>query len=87
MTSTSNSPRHTQYRKLRVIAHDIQRDWRKMNPYAAPYVQAMLTLDTTEDLYGLDTGEEVVKRFLTNAATWQGPVARTIKTELRGMLK
>ena len=50
--------------------------------YAMPYVQAMLSLTKTTDMYGVDDGEDIVLRFLTNAASWRGDTARAIKAEL-----
>jgi len=55
--------------------------------WSQPYVEAMLSLETIEDNYGLDTAEEVVQRFLINATNWRGPVAKRIKAELNQLLK
>ena len=38
-------------------------------------------------MYFMDSAREVVARFLANAGTWKGPVAKKIKTELKSMLK
>lgn len=64
------------------IADTIRKNWRPMSPYAQPYVQAMLQLRSVDSTYGLDSGEEIVLRFLCNAGGWRGPVARIVKAEL-----
>lgn len=74
------------HRPLSEIANDIHQDWAKPSPYAAPYIQAMSTLNGMSDYYGLDPATEIVARFLANASTWRGEVARTIKRELNDML-
>ena len=58
----------------------------KSSPVAKQYVDAMATLHSIGDKYGLDTAVEVVARFLGVAGTWRGPTARRIKTELKGIL-
>jgi hypothetical protein len=40
-------------------------------------------LESIEDPYGADSGDMIVRYFLGNATTWRGPVARTIKAELK----
>ena len=55
--------------------------------YAMPYVQAMLSLSTINDQYGLDSGESVVRYLLSNLAQWRGPDAARIKHELNQHLK
>lgn len=74
-------------RPLRVIAAEIRDYWNPVHPYAAPYVNAMATMDSTNDPFGADPGKEIVLRFLVNAATWRGEAARRIKAELRAMVK
>jgi len=73
-------------RPLNEIAVDIARDW--VDPRSArPYLQAMKFLRTLDDQYGMDDAESIVMYFLTNAGSWKGPVATSIKKELRSMLK
>lgn len=69
------------------IAREIQKDWK--NPFygAAPHIQVMLQMESITDSYGLDMPGESVLRFLANAQTWRGPVARRVKAELNTMLK
>lgn len=70
-------------RPLRDIAHEIVSDWSNMSPHAKPYVSAMYQLDSIDEMYINDTAKSVVLYFLSNAATWRGPVARRIKQELK----
>jgi hypothetical protein len=70
------------HRSLYLIAADIERDWAKPYFGALPYLGAMQTLDQITEPYFLDSGLDIVCRFLGNAQTWRGPVARAIKAEL-----
>lgn len=74
-------------RTLREIAGEIRKYWE--SPYfgAVPYLQAMQSLQGINDAYGYDSGESIVRYFLSNATTWRGEHARRIKAELKGMLK
>lgn len=74
-------------RSLRAIAGEIMRDWTKPYFGAVPYLHAMRGLDKMTDFYGLDPGDEIVMYFLANAGTWRGPVARSIKAELKAMIR
>ena len=76
--------------KLSEIAKIIFKDWtaqgKGIPTYARPYVNAMLTLNSIDDDYGLDSGQSIVAYFLANAGTWKGPTARAVKSKLKGML-
>jgi hypothetical protein len=74
------------HRQLRVIAADIRRNWPKVYFGAVPYLDAMSDLTTTSDRYFEDSGDSIVRYFLSNATTWRGPEARRIKAELKAML-
>lgn len=74
-------------RPLYEIAADIRRTWPKPYFGAVPYIQAMGDLSSIKDNYGWDSGDSIVRYFLSNAATWRGEDARRIKAELKGMLK
>jgi hypothetical protein len=74
-------------RPLNEIARDISRDWTKMNYAAKPYVQAMSSLKDMKDMYMADTAQDIVLRFLNNASTWRGNMARSVKLELKQMLR
>lgn len=75
-------------RTFQQIAKDIKSTW--MNVYfgAVPYLEALLTLDTTdpEALYGIDTAGDIVRYFLANAQTFRGADAKRLKAELKSML-
>ena len=74
-------------RTLSEIAREIRKDWTKPYFGAKPYLDAMSTLNSVNDNYGMDSGRSIVIYFLANAQTWKGPVARQIKVELNAMLK
>lgn len=73
-------------RSLRVIAREIRDDWHNVNFAAAPYLDAMATLDTVADKYGYDDADDIVMYFLSNANTWRGETARRVKAELKTMV-
>lgn len=73
-------------RPLYEIAADIRRTWPKPYFGAVPYIEAMGSLSSIKDNYGYDSGDSIVRYFLSNAATWRGEDARRIKAELKGML-
>ena len=74
-------------RPLYEIAADIRRNWLKPYFGAVPYIEAMGSLNSISDNYGFDSGDSIVRYFLSNAATWRGEDARRVKAELKGMLK
>ena len=74
-------------RTLSTIASEIRRDWQKPYFGAVPYLQAMSTLDDINQPYGYDSGESIVRYFLSNATSWRGDTARRVKAELKELLK
>ncbi len=75
-------------RPLYVIAKEIAKDWGdKVCNSAEPYLTTMACLDNIDDKYGLDSGQDIVIRFLSNASTWRGDTARRVKAELKAMAK
>ena len=68
---------------LEQIAFIIYRDWKPVNYAAKPYLEAMSSLENIGQTYGADSGKTVVSYFLSNASTWRGETARTVKAELR----
>lgn len=74
-------------RSLSAIAKDINSDWVNVNYAAKPYLVAMMQLDKVSDKFYEDSGKYIVLYFLSNAGTWRGPVAKTIKAELKAMIK
>ena len=69
-----------------IKAIDIWYDWQKPSYAAVPYLQAMQSLASMQDVYGCDDARDIVLRFLANAATYRGATARALKAELRAML-
>lgn len=74
-------------RSLSTIAYEIKADWKKVNYAAKPYLDAMISLNSIDDNYFMDSGRSVVAYFLGNATSWRGDKARSIKKELNAMLK
>jgi hypothetical protein len=73
-------------RQINEIAQEIKADWKNVYFGAEPYLEAMESLRSIDDAYGLDTGKSMVVYFLANAGTWRGDTARRVKAELKGML-
>ena len=74
-------------REIHEIAKEIQDDWAKVNYAAEPYLEAMHSLRTVNDKYGMDSASMIVAYFLGNASAWRGDVARRVKKELNEMIK
>lgn len=77
----------TRKRSLSEIAREIRSDWKKVYFGAVPYLQAMGTLNSVNDMYGCDDAKSIVLYFLSNASTWRGEVAKRVKAELKAMVK
>lgn len=77
------------YSKARIcdLAGVIREDWKKLSPCAMPYVEAMETMQDIGEHYLLDSGQEIVLRFLCNASGWRGPTAKAVKAELKARTK
>lgn len=77
-------------RPLYQIASEIKKDWKatsKNGIYfgAVPYLDAMSTLNSINDNYGMDSAKSIVIYFLANAQTWKGETAKRVKAELKKM--
>ena len=72
---------------LSQLALIIQRDWKNVSPYARPYLDAMLYLESISDKYGADSGDSVVSYFLSNARSYTGETAKLVKAELNRRVK
>jgi len=68
---------------LSQIAREVRKHWKKVYFGAVPYLEAMETMRSVDDDYGCDSGRDIVARFLSNANSFRGPVARAIKDELK----
>ena len=75
-------------RTFQQIARDIKSVWLNVYFGAVPYLEAMLTLDTSDpnDMYLYDTAGDIVRYFLANAQTFRGADANKLKVELKSML-
>lgn len=74
------------HRPLYQIAREIKTEWKKVSPYALPYLKAMTEINQITDPYGCDSADGIVMRFLANAQGWRGDSARRIKLELNALL-
>lgn len=77
-------------RPLYEVASEIRSDWRQQRlyiPSAAPYLQALDSLQDLGQHYGADSSVQIVTYLLCNLHTWKGETARRIKAELNSMLK
>ena len=69
------------------IASVIRMDWKNVNYAAKPYLDAMSTLLTMDDVYGYDSAASVVAYLLSNCGSYRGEIARSVKAELKARLK
>jgi hypothetical protein len=74
-------------RSISLIAAEIRRDWKKPNYAAIPYLEAMQDIEEITDKFGADDARGIVLYFLSNATGWRGPVAKSIKAELRAIVQ
>ena len=68
---------------LSQIARIINKDWLKINYAARPYLNAMYSLTSVTDDYGMDSGISIVLYFISNASSWRGEVTKSVKAELK----
>lgn len=73
-------------KRIYELASIIHADWLPPNYAAVPYLDAMATMESIDDAYGLDNGRGIISYFLSNATTWRGETARAIKAELKRRL-
>ena len=74
-------------RAIREIADEIESAWPNVHYPSRPYLDAMRSLDSIHDRYGMDSASSIVTYFLTNSRSFRGPDAKRIKSELNKMLK
>jgi hypothetical protein len=72
---------------LSAIARFVHKDWPRPYFGCVPYMEAMLSLERVTDTFGADTGQYVVRGFLSNCATYRGASARVVKAELNARLR
>ena len=76
-------------RPIYQIAEDIRKAWggmAKVHYSAKPYLEAMFSLNTVQDNYILDSGNDIIVRFLGNASSFRGEQAKALKAELKTLL-
>jgi hypothetical protein len=76
-----------EFRPISVIAREIRKDWVNVNYAAKPYLSAMSGLESISDKHGMDSAKSIVLYFLSNASSWRGEKAKSIKAELKQMVK
>lgn len=76
-------------RTFQRIAKDIKSTWLNVYFGAVPYLEALLTLDTTDPnaLYMNETAGDITRYFLANAQTFRGADARMLKAELKSLIE
>ena len=67
-----------------VAAH--RRTGQKVSPAAAPYLEAMGSLKSIKDRYGMDSGSSILAYALSNLGSFKGAVAKILKGEMRRRL-
>ena len=72
-------------RPLHVIARDIYQAWPKVNYAAKPYLKAMREISSINDKFGYDDARSIILYFLSNAASFRGDKAKTLKLELKAI--
>ena len=75
-------------RGLMYVANDIFKYWPKPYFGAVPYMHAMACMGSPSEMYGADSGREIVLYFLANAKTWRRerpPAKGRIKGDSVGM--
>jgi len=74
-----------QKRPVYEIAKEIRKNWQKVSPYAAPYLDAMSQINSIDENYFCDSAQSVVLYFLSNAAGFKGEKAKELKKELKAL--
>lgn len=70
-------------RKIYEVARDVRRNWKNVYFGAVPYLEAMASLGSIDEMYGCDSAKSIVSYFLANANTFRGPEAKALKAELK----
>ena len=76
-----------QLRPISAIAKEIKWNWLNVYFGAVPYLDAMMSIESVDEMYGADSAKNIVTYFLANASTWRGDIARRIKKELNELVK
>jgi hypothetical protein len=73
--------------KICEIAQFIINDWSKQGRVPKTYLEAMLKIESLDDMYGADPASSVVSYFIVNASQWKGDIAKVTKKYLSELLK
>jgi hypothetical protein len=77
-------------RPLSEIAAEIKADYAKQGKpvyyAAAPYVDALLTLNSPDDYYYNESGRHLLNYLIGNLRYWKGDTAIRVKSEIREIL-
>lgn len=70
-----------------MIVRDLKSQGKQVPAAAKPYLDAMRTMGSINENYGMDSGASIVGYLLSNLSQYKGETARLIKAELRSRLK
>lgn len=87
MAQFINDNKQTEVRDLSDIAANIEAAWPKVNYTARPYLDAMYSLKSIHDNYYQDSASSIVRYFLANASAFKGEAAKSLKAELKQLIK
>ena len=71
---------------IAAIAAVIRHEWKNVYFGAKPYLDAMFSLTSIRDNYGMDSGRDIVLYALSNMSGFKGEIAREVKKELNARL-
>lgn len=69
------------------FGNEIKINWEFPSGYAIPYIDALCRLGDWNSHYVHEHAFGIAARFLVNASTWKGDVAKRVKSELKKILK
>jgi len=70
-----------------MIVRDLRAQGKQVPAAAKPYLDAMRTMGSINENYGMDSGASIVGYLLSNLSQYKGETARLIKAELKSRLK
>lgn len=70
-----------------MIVRDLRAQGKQVPAAAKPYLDAMRTMGSINENYGMDTGASIVGYLLSNLASYKGETAKAIKAELKSRMK
>jgi hypothetical protein len=77
----------TPLRPIHAVNRDIRREWKNVNYAAKPYLDVMDSLSVKTDMFYADDAISIVLYFLCNATSFRGNIAKTLKAELKAIVK